>query len=429
MGDAIASAWRKVGTAVAALGPKRLALMAPVLVVIVVGAAVVMGGDESTVRTNQDASGEHPRLVSTSEGVDTSAPTKKTKAKPKATTTTAALPAADVVEPPTAGVPLEEVPDNDSALGTPGEAVDAQPPEPWPDGCCAPLTNRGFDSPYGPNGPAMAVKISNATQADPHTNLNRADLIYELRVIGVSRFIAVYHSRDADVLGPIRSARTSDPPILAALGKPIVTYSGGNPGVYERFDAEQSAGALVNARYNINSGWFFRTSDRVLPHNFYGHRNAIIDSLGSQAAPPKPQFRFLADGTQNASAKPASKVDLVVSGTKSHWVWDDASQMWLRSQYGRPHVNKENGAQIGRTSVIVLGTQYTKSGADARSPEAITTGSGQAWVLTGNTVTTGTWARETPTDTYDLRDGSGNPIGLLSGPVYVALADVAPAIG
>ncbi|MEZ5374823.1 MAG: DUF3048 domain-containing protein [Microthrixaceae bacterium] len=415
----LGSIGRRVQAAVAALGTRRLALIAPVLVVAFVGAAVAMGGDDSTVQTTEEDTVDHPRLVSTSKGVSTSS---------KPTTTTAPV-EPDVVQPPTAGVPLEEVPDSDSAFGSPGDGVAAQPPEPWPQGCCAPLTNLGFDSPYGPNGPAMAVKVSNAPQADPHTGLNRADLIYELRVIGVSRFIAVYHSRDVDVLGPIRSARTSDPPILAALGTPIVAYSGGNPRVYEVFDQRQADGFLMNARYNINSGWFFRTTDRVLPHNFYGHRNAIVEALGSRATPPTPQFTFLADGTRNASSTPASRIDVVVSGTKSSWTWDDASQMWLRSQYGRPHVNRENGAQIGRTSVIVLGTQYRPSTADARSPEAITVSGGPAWVLTGNTLTTGTWHRESERDTFELRDASDNPIGLLSGPVYVALTDVAPAVG
>ena len=47
----------------------------------------------------------------------------------------------------------------------------------------------------------------------------------------ITRFAAVFHSRDSDPVGPIRSGRSQDVDLLTALRQPLFAWSGGNPGV------------------------------------------------------------------------------------------------------------------------------------------------------------------------------------------------------
>src|SRR4051812_26376056 len=56
--------------------------------------------------------------------------------------------------------------------------------------------------------PAVIVKIDNSPGGRPQSGLAGADVIVEEKVEGgVSRFLAVFHSHDVNLVGPIRSVR------------------------------------------------------------------------------------------------------------------------------------------------------------------------------------------------------------------------------
>mgnify|MGYP006314107407 FL=1 len=255
----------RLWAAVRSMSPRQLAFLTPIVVVAAVaGVLVLRTGDDSTVSTNDETPIARRRIVSTSKGV--SGTSKKASAPSSVpeevtSTTQAVAPVTDV----------EVVPIGTDSGGKAGpQLLPVLPPEPWPQGCCAPLTNLGFDSPEGAAGPAVAVKVSNAPEVDPHTNLHRADLIYELRAEDVSRFIAVYHSRAADVIGPIRSGRTADPPIIKSLGRPMLVFSGGNDYVMAMMEARENDGTLVRMLNRNAVGFFFSGDGRQQPHKFYG---------------------------------------------------------------------------------------------------------------------------------------------------------------
>ncbi|MEZ5381890.1 MAG: DUF3048 domain-containing protein [Microthrixaceae bacterium] len=409
-----------VGSRLASLGPRRLVFAAPVVVVgLVVGVVMLGGGNEVT--TKEDAAKPHQRIVSTSKGIPRSTVASTTTTAPAPPPTTAA-------KQPATGDD-QAVPVSDEASGAPGpQLMPVLPPEPWPEGCCAALTNKGFDPGQSEASPAVAVKVSNAPEADPHSNLHRADLIYELRAEDVSRFIAVYSSRDADVVGPIRSARTADPAIIKSLGRPMLVFSGGNDGVMSLMERREAEGWLVRMLTGMNTASFFRTNDRGVPHNFYGHRPGWVQTRGDLVAPPNRQTEFLGSSAVNHVTGQPVKVSVRIGQSNSWWQWDDTSQMWLRFQHNRPHIDKDTGFQIGRNSVVILKVNYAKSGADVRSPEAVSHGHGEAWVFTGRDYIHGGWSRNGPDDSWHLLDDRGNPIRLASGPVYIGLTDVSPVV-
>lgn len=304
-----------------------------------------------------------------------------------------------------------------------GAAVADTGPEAWPTGCCSPLTGLGFDAESYANRSALAMKVSNSPSADPQTGLYRADLIYEIKVEGFSRLIAVYHSRSIGDIGPLRSGRTSDPPILHGLGQPLVANSGGNATVLARFDEAEQNGWLINLPRGGPA--YYRSTDRVAPHNFYGIADSLWSYGGGQV--PKPQFDFLLTGDTNPTAVRVSSVSTKINRVPSTFTWDPGSGFFLRSQYGRPHTDNVTGHRVARTSVVVLGTAYGVSGADRRSPEAISTWTGgEAWVFTGGTYIHGKWGRGESTDSFHLVDDQNRPIKLFAGPIWVSLVDQAP---
>lgn len=297
-------------------------------------------------------------------------------------------------------------------------------PDPWPEGCCAPLTGMGYDDPVLAAWTTHSVKIDNSTDAPPHRNLQKADLIYELRVEDVSRFIAIYHSRLPEIVGPIRSARTSDPAILAALGHPIVSFSGGNPGVRKVF---HELPWLLDANGMVAGGYYFRDFDHghVIPHNLYVHARDLRNAHYNYGGPPQEQFHILTPTEANPPGQAVKGVQLQVGNVPSRFEWDPSTRYWLREEYGKPHTD-DDGEQIGRRNVVILAVNYGRSGVDSRSPEAVTVGSGEAWVLVEGQLYLGSWSRATPESPWKLQTADGTPISLSRGPTWVDLVNIAP---
>ena len=64
--------------------------------------------------------------------------------------------------------------------------------------------------------PALAFKIDNVGAARPQSGINQADVVYEELVeAGLTRLIAIFQTESPSVVGPIRSARTSDPILIS----------------------------------------------------------------------------------------------------------------------------------------------------------------------------------------------------------------------
>ncbi len=69
---------------------------------------------------------------------------------------------------------------------------------------------------------------------------------------------------------------------------------------------------------------------------------------------------------------------------------------------------------------------YGKSAADSRSPEAITEGSGTAWVFTDGHLIEGQWERKKDSEPAEITS-DGVPIRLTPGNTWVALAKTGTA--
>ena len=92
-----------------------------------------------------------------------------------------------------------------------------------------PLTGLPSDDEARRTRPALVVKIDNNIGARPPVGINQADVVYEEEIeAGYTRFAAVFHSQDADPVGPIRSARISDIALLGNLNRPMLAWSGAN---------------------------------------------------------------------------------------------------------------------------------------------------------------------------------------------------------
>jgi hypothetical protein len=270
---------------------------------------------------------------------------------------------------------------------------------------------------------AVVAKIDNSADARPHGALTRADMVYEVWVEGITRFGAVFHSDVPDRVGPVRSARSTDVDLVTNLGTPLLVWSGGNPGVIGEINAAASSGTLVNAGYDVASGYYWRVGERYAPHNLFADLAALRANLGLDGSNyPTPLYSF------RSSAAPLGVpvAGIVVSfgpGAVVEYVWDAEAGCARRFQNGRAFVD-EDGTPVCPRNVVVQFTPYGPSSADSRSPQAFTVGSGGGVVLSGGLLSQVTWNRPGPLDGPNLTDISGVPAELTPGSTWVALPPV-----
>jgi hypothetical protein len=231
----------------------------------------------------------------------------------------------------------------------------------------------------------------------------------------------VFHSRDAETVGPIRSGRSQDVDLLTSFASPLFAWSGGNPGV-ERLIAEST---LTDLNWQAGGTGYYRGPGSI-PHNLYNSTVRLWEQSppDGPGSPPPVQFTYVRPG-QQFDGRDVFGFELAMAGIDVEWTWDAERQQYLRSQEGAPHVDVDHG-RVGATNVIVMAVEYRPSQIDARSPEAQTIGEGgPLWVFSDGRVREGRWVRLRPEDPIRL-DLDGRQIGLNPGNTWIELARAEP---
>lgn len=273
-----------------------------------------------------------------------------------------------------------------------------------------------FDEPVRP---ALIVKIDNVVAARPQAGIAQADIVYVEEVEGgLTRLAAVFHSQTPSEVGPVRSMRTGDFDLLAQFNAPLFSNSGGNRTAVRLLRGS----SLVDIGAGSHGDLYYRTS-RPAPHNLFTNP-ANLWSVGQgddyATGVPLPIFQFRAAGDDfHPDAQPAAGVDIDYGQTTVSYTWNGSG--WDRSQDGERTVDAD-GTAISPTTVVLQITHYTASPADLRSPHAITTGQGDAWILSDGQAVRAAWRREGETDQIEYVDAStGNIIRILPGQTWVEM--------
>ncbi|MBW3573585.1 MAG: DUF3048 domain-containing protein [Actinobacteria bacterium] len=271
--------------------------------------------------------------------------------------------------------------------------------------------------------PALVVKVDNSDKARERlAGPGAADVVYVERVEGgATRLAVVFHSSDSDV-GPVRSARTTDLDLTANLNRPLFAYSGANLGVLERVRGAN----LIDLGYDVRPDDYQVRGSGVL--RFFIDTAAFFGFAPPDAGPPPPLFTFRKEGeaVSAAGAEDTAGVSIAYGGEANTQVsYDVVEGGWARNQNGSPYVDA-SGSPIVPANVIVQFSEYRDSGfvdvVGSASPEAVTVGEGEAWVLTGGKLVRGRWSRPDPGSTTAYTDSAGAPISLTPGRTWIELA-------
>ena len=267
----------------------------------------------------------------------------------------------------------------------------------------------------------LGVKVDNHLEARPQSGIEKADLIFEIWVEGLTRYLAFFQASDVEYIGPIRSMRPTDIALQNPFGAGFVN-SGGQDWVYEL--AWNSS-----VRYFLEPEGTFRISDRYPPHNLYGDTVALrtLDDRGDYDEPLEALWNF---GEMPEDATPATQISMTYPYEfSSSWYWNPVLNHYEKDTTGNPHyyLDSEGNAQrVSADTLIVfeMDVYMTCYGcATGRAvPVTVTTGSGPAWILAEGKVVSGTWSRETDTEWFSIQDENGSDLKVPPGRIWVTLA-------
>tara|TARA_A100001011_G_scaffold396188_1_gene493396 strand:- start:3320 stop:4435 length:1116 start_codon:yes stop_codon:yes gene_type:complete len=124
----------------------------------------------------------------------------------------------------------------------------------------------------------IAFKVDNNLNARPQSGLQEADTVMEILVEGgMTRFLAFYMDKTSAYVGPIRSARPTDPNLVRPYGG-ILVVSGATAGLIPTI---RDLGVPVLEE--VAAPTMFRIATRKAPHNLYADTELVreyIDKRG-----------------------------------------------------------------------------------------------------------------------------------------------------
>ena len=259
----------------------------------------------------------------------------------------------------------------------------------------------------------LAVKIDNHPNARPHSGINHADAVFEIRVEGITRFLTLWMQSDAEFLGPMRSGRPTDATLLAALNQPTFAISGAQGWVQN---------LIVSMDINLlteTTPAAFRVAFRRAPHNLYtttAGLRADADARDYEDLPPTgPIWEF---GPMPADAAPASISPHRLPGTPtSTGPGMPATRTWLRSADGQESGWRDEDGDRGPDRVPGAHRARVRAVLEQR-PAQLTHHRDPARLGCSPTARSskGPGAREVETEWYTLTDADGNTIAVPPGP-------------
>ena len=259
----------------------------------------------------------------------------------------------------------------------------------------------------------IAVMIDNAIGDAKHAGLQDSYLNYEILVEGgLTRIMAIYKDKDVALIGPVRSSRHYFLDYMLESDAIYVHY-GWSP--YAEED-EKSLG-INNINGIVDQEVFRRDSNAVAPHNVFTKMSYIRSFLD------KTSYSVYSDNYQllNYSvdrvdlerdtgyvAKEANEVVIPYSSTDVRtYKYDATNEFYLRSQNGKPQLDRRTNRQLHYKNIIIQRVDYEVVDSEGRL-DVKTVGSGKGYIITNGHFLPMTWtksARNAKT-VYTYEDGS-----------------------
>ncbi|MFO7636574.1 MAG: DUF3048 domain-containing protein [Clostridia bacterium] len=292
------------------------------------------------------------------------------------------------------------------------EPVTPEPtPEPSEEPAEDPVEPLAFYFPEAQSRPVAVVVDNGGDRAFPQAGLGHAQIVYEMLAEGgITRYLALFWESEANLIGPVRSARHYMLDFILPFDA-MLAHVGGSPQAMADIPklGIESINSLVKAGYIFED----MTND---PGNWqdtftYMYKiNQYISGFQIPTASGKvhlPQYYDVI--TIPATGITANTVMLTYSPQAYNaYAYDTERMQYFRNRNGKTHLEKESGLPFGVTNIIVQFMENKTIPGDKEGRQNLTTvGEGKGYFITAGKAVDITWEkadRSAPTRYYG-KDG------------------------
>jgi hypothetical protein len=286
-----------------------------------------------------------------------------------------------------------------------------------------PLTGERVANPAVLERRPIAIKISNyPPQVRPQFGLNNADLIFEhYAEVGVTRFTAVFYSRDAERVGSIRSGRLIDLEI-PVMYDAAFAYSGAVGPIRLLIRDSVFFSRVISPDF-AHAGFFrVEEEDRAFEHTLYTDTRTLRHMLEARGEnrPPLLQthMSFQPEAPEGGTA--ASQLEIRYLGTNAFWQYNTVAGRYTRWTDGRPHLDAASGQQLSFKNIVVVAahhqeTEIVEDRGGNLSLQIQIWGDGPVSIFRDGRRYDGRWRRLESGDMLTFYDGDGHALPLAPG--------------
>lgn len=286
----------------------------------------------------------------------------------------------------------------------------------------------------------LGVMIENHEDARPQSGLSKADVVYEaVAEGGITRFLAVYYCQDAEIVGPVRSARTYFLDFISEYGDyPLYAHVGGanTPGPADALGQIRDYGWQnyndLN-QFSIGFPVFYRDYDRLgrtvaTEHTMYSSTTRLwdyakeerglsnVDEDGNSWDEDFTYYEYKEDEPEGSRPQSQSISYVAWDGQDDYvvdWQYNRATNSYVRSNGGQPHIDLNTEQPISAKNVVVLFMRESRANDGYEGNLHMiygTKGTGNALVFQDGKEIEAKWSKSNRTSRLILTDSRGQEI-------------------
>lgn len=272
------------------------------------------------------------------------------------------------------------------------------------------------------NNTPIAVMYSNVYDAMPQSSISYADIVFESLVEGgITRLCGVFENCNTlDKIGPVRSCRTYYL-FFAKEFEATYVHFGYSDYAKEYLDKKEmhSLDGMVYCD-------FYRTNDRIAPHNAYTSWQGIMKSADAKGYPQEYSDTYTSPFTFNQN----DDTDVVISGgstcltfkpgyvyNKPWFVYNESDKLYYRFQFDEAQIDKETNRQLAYKNILVkyvTGNYYPNG-----TPNYITDGAGKGVFITDGKAIDVTWRKDSEYGSTKYYYNDGTQVILNQGKTWI----------
>ncbi len=289
----------------------------------------------------------------------------------------------------------------------------------------APAINGLLVSPEIAQKRPLAVIVENHPDARPQSGLSEADIVYEtLAEGGITRFLAIFQTKDTQSIGPVRSARDYFAEIANDYSS-LFAHVGGSDEVLLKLQNKQYKN-LEDVNQFYQASFFDRIKTKPAPHNVYTSTNKLRNYLENKNLNNKNSFNgwsFITANNNPSLTQTATTIEIPFSlpSYKVTYFYNQKENNYIRNQAGIPHLDANTKQQIRVKNIIIQYVNITSLPDDPKLHVNIKLlGTGKGLIFKDGDSIPVTWTKEILKDTV-FTDKNGELIKLNRGTTWIEL--------